>query len=111
MAVEFDDRGFLSSLTQALAQLRSRSEENLDELADVMQREAERRTPVKTGRLRRSFHKRRQRQATGLVIDVINEAPYAAFVEFGTSDTAPQPFMRPAQDRARSAASTVLRRT
>lgn len=62
--------------------------------------------PVDTGRLRASI----QPSSEGVRVGV----PYAGFVEYGTSDTAPQPFAQPAVNRladpaARDAGDRVIR--
>lgn len=46
--------------------------------------------PVDTGALRDSIHAEPGK--------VVVEVPYAAFVEYGTSDTPAQPYLRPAAD-------------
>jgi HK97 gp10 family phage protein len=48
--------------------------------------------PVLTGELRSSIHEIEE--------GVVADAPHAIPVEFGTVDTPPQPFMRPAADGA-----------
>lgn len=53
--------------------------------------------PVRTGELQRSITT--EVLAGGLNVEVGATAPYAGFVEFGTSTMAPQPFMAPAADR------------
>ena len=53
-------------------------------------RAAKARAPVDTGRLRDSI----RAEADGLTARVITDCEYAASVEFGTSRSAPQPFMR-----------------
>lgn len=61
------------------------------------------RAPVLTGALKASIHE----TETGVDIGV----PYGAYVEYGTSDTAPQPFVTPALDKlARPAAEDAARR-
>lgn len=50
------------------------------------------RAPRQTGALADSIHQ----DASG---NVVVGVPYGGFVEYGTSDTAPQPFMRPAVDQ------------
>jgi len=54
--------------------------------------------PVLTGALRASIEAR-SRGITSTAESVITaDVPYAAFVEFGTSDTPAQPYLRPALD-------------
>jgi HK97 gp10 family phage protein len=111
VAVEVDDQAFILSLEKALKALVARSRRNVDALGDLELSAAENLAPVKTGHLRRSFKKRVSQEAGGLSVEISNDAPYAAFVEFGTSDTPAQPYMRPAMDRARAAAPSILKRT
>jgi HK97 gp10 family phage protein len=49
------------------------------------------RAPVRTGTLKASIRETED--------GVIVGAPYGAYVEYGTSDTAPQPFVTPSADR------------
>lgn len=60
-----------------------------------MTRDAQSFAPVLSGELRASI----EGEFHGLSGTVTAAARYAAYVEYGTSDTAPQPFMRPAADR------------
>jgi HK97 gp10 family phage protein len=62
--------------------------------ADAVEQLAKSLAPVLTGDLRESIHQ----EGSGLEREVVADAPYAVFVEWGTSDTAPQPFMYPAAD-------------
>lgn len=78
-----------------------------DELARDVADEARRIVPVDTGRLRDSITTDGGR--------VFTDAPYAIHVEYGTSDTPAEPFMRPAADtvddsRALGVAAAVMRR-
>jgi HK97 gp10 family phage protein len=61
--------------------------------AKMMVAEAQRRAPVDTGRLRDSIQ---ARQLGPLAWEVSAEAPYAEFVEYGTSTNPAQPYFRPA---------------
>jgi len=65
--------------------------------------------PVLTGKLRDSIHVEGQ----GAVREVTADAPYAAFVEYGTSNMAAHPFFRPALHEAEASmektAQTVYR--
>jgi HK97 gp10 family phage protein len=60
------------------------------------QRNAQRFAPVLTGALREGIVV----DAAGLSASVVSTMRYADYVEYGTSDTAPQPYMRPAADLA-----------
>jgi HK97 gp10 family phage protein len=63
---------------------------------EVILEESQSRTPVLTGNLRDSQHIEKTANGSELVID----ADYAFFVEFGTSTMSAQPFIRPAIDVA-----------
>lgn len=73
-----------------------------EDAADRMRQMA----PSRTGALKGSI-----RSTDG---DIVAEAPYAAYVEFGTSDTPSQPFFRPALHEAEQelpkTAQTIYRR-
>jgi HK97 gp10 family phage protein len=64
--------------------------------AQRVQRDARRFAPVRTGALRDGI----EVTDDGLSSSVVSTVRYADYVEFGTSDTAPQPYMRPAADLA-----------
>lgn len=59
----------------------------------ILRDEAKRRAPVRTGFLRSKIT---AKKAGRNGADVISAAPYAAYVEFGTSKMAPRSHMRPA---------------
>lgn len=61
----------------------------------ILRDEAKRRAPVRTGFLRSKIT---AKKAGRNGADVISAAPYAAYVEFGTSKMAPRSHMRPAID-------------
>lgn len=56
------------------------------------ERDAKAFAPVLTGELKGRIEGR----AAGLLGEVVSLADYSDYVEYGTSDTAPQPFMTPA---------------
>lgn len=56
--------------------------------------------PVRTGALRASIASHAEGITTTAKAAITAEVPYAAFVEFGTSDTPAQPYLRPALDSA-----------
>lgn len=43
-------------------------------------------------------------------LTLLNDAPYAGFVEFGTSKMRAQPFMRPAMERHQAEIKEIMRR-
>lgn len=61
----------------------------------LLRDEAKRRAPVRTGYLRSNIT---ATKAGRNAADVISAAPYAAYVEYGTSKMAPRSHMRPAID-------------
>lgn len=61
----------------------------------ILRDEAKRRAPVRTGYLRSNIT---SAKAGRNAADVISAAPYAAYVEFGTSKMAPRAHLRPAID-------------
>lgn len=61
----------------------------------ILRDEAKRRAPVRTGYLRSKIS---AAKAGKNAADVISAAPYAAYVEFGTSKMAPRAHLRPAID-------------
>lgn len=82
-------------LARAAVQTPSRAGDAIEDVATRMLHTAEALAPVLTGNLRASGSVRR----SGLMgAEVIFDAPYADYVEHGTSDTAPQPFLGPAAD-------------
>lgn len=58
------------------------------------ERDAQAFAPVDTGELKAGIRGR----SYGLLGEVVSDAPYSDYVEDGTSDTAPQPFMGPAHE-------------
>ena len=62
--------------------------------AEVIVRRAKQLAPVDTGFMRNNIHAEEDA--------VISEAPYSAYVEYGTKKMAAQPFMRPAVDEGQS---------
>lgn len=65
---------------------------------------AQERAPVDTGNLRRSIHFKPVAKG----IEVIAEAPYAGFVEFGTRFQRAQPFFEPAISKALKRLNTEM---
>lgn len=63
-------------------------------VADKIAADAKSRAPVDTGYLRSSIHA--ESKSAGKEADVMVDAPYAAYVEYGTFKMAAQPFLTPA---------------
>lgn len=66
-----------------------------------VERAAKRLCPVDTGRLRSSIGKRLEQRPDGPTGVIGSNVEYAVYVEFGTSRSPAQPFLRPALDAAR----------
>lgn len=101
VSLEFDDLDRLvASLSSHTAGMESRLALVVRKAAFDVERIAKTLAPVDTGFLKNSIH-------TEIVAnnwrvyaaDVIADAHYAGFVEYGTSRMAPQPYMGPALDR------------
>jgi HK97 gp10 family phage protein len=85
-----------ADLAAAPAKVAARSTKDMVGTAHATQRRAQQIAPVLTGLLHDSITV----AASGLSADVTATARYAVYVEYGTSDTRPQPFMRPAAELA-----------
>jgi HK97 gp10 family phage protein len=83
-----------ADLAAAPAKVGAKSVHAVETSAQQTQRNAQRFAPVLTGRLREGIRV----EASGLSAEVVSTVRYADYVEYGTSDTAPQPYMRPAAD-------------
>lgn len=94
--VDLDDAAFRRALPGALAQIKLRSEGDLQRLGIIVQNEARKLAPVDTGRLRASIQHVMGRDGRGPYVDVGTNVEYAPHVEYGTQNSAAQPFMRPA---------------
>jgi HK97 gp10 family phage protein len=74
---------FSSNLAAVIAMVEAGEQKALDRVADAILKEAENNTPVDTGRLKASWVN--ERQGNERIIG--NTAPYAGYVETGTSKT------------------------
>lgn len=95
VTVEYDDRAFQAALERELARLVVTTERKVFALALKVQRNARLACPVDTGRLRASISVTEGRDGRGYFVDIGTNVDYAAFVEYGTSVSAAQPFLRP----------------
>jgi len=75
--------------------------------ADVVVKEAKRRAPVRTGRLRASIDSTVNRD----MISIEASVNYAAFVEYGTRGRSPQPFLNPAAEGSMNEVETIIMRS
>lgn len=96
--IDFDTRAFAQELDRGVAQYERDGEKALDELGNKIVARAQSLVPTDTGRLRSSIRVvAKGRDAAGPHVDVGAEGvDYAVYVEYGTDDTTPQPYMRPA---------------
>ncbi|MDQ3573778.1 MAG: HK97 gp10 family phage protein [Actinomycetota bacterium] len=89
-----DTSSFLANLDRETEKMQREAEARLRRTAESVARKARARAPVDTGRLKASIQVRKLDDGTWDVGSYGVE--YAPMVEFGTSDTDPRPFMRPA---------------
>src|SRR5687768_2516822 len=94
--VDVDTDAFVRGLHRKRGRLERFARREIDEFADDMARDAATSAPVDTGALRDSIEVVRTRDGA----EVGSRLGYAAYVEFGSSDRPPRPYMRPAQARA-----------
>lgn len=72
--------------------VKEKTQQVLAEGGERIQNEAQSRAPVRTGTLRGSIESRTE----DMRVEVVATTDYAAFVEFGTRNQEPQPFLTPA---------------
>ena len=94
-------RALSAGLTDASSQATRMAHTAAVKAALDTQAEARRRAPVDTGFMRASIAERSGIQGRTVWAETSVGAEYAAYVEYGTSTQAPQPFMRPAFEQAR----------
>lgn len=91
--VEFDSSAFVRAVKAETAIMRNRAEgPGLDHVGDDMAARASQMAPVRTGELARGIGWRRVGRDE---IEVYSSSDHSLYVEYGTSDTKAQPFMRP----------------
>lgn len=95
-AIALDAEGFMRDLQAHLSTMIVDTEEDLVKVGLRVQSVARSLCPVDTGRLRSSIVMRKGRDGMGFYVEVGTNVSYAAFVEFGTSRQAAQPFLTPA---------------
>lgn len=96
----------MRGLERALPRVEHAAREGLKQTADKIAEDARARAPVDTGTLRASIATHEE----GEIIEVVATADYAAYVEFGTQDASPEPFLRPAIQQARAKAPVTFGR-
>lgn len=96
MGIEYGDVSRLrNDLGIAPTRVGAAAHDAVGDFVTATARDARAFAPVLTGELKSGI----RGQHLGLVGEVVSEAPYSDYVEDGTSDTAPQPFMSPALER------------
>ena len=97
--VQADDLSrYVLQLEAAAGQVSKAGRRNAGKWARVAAGVARQRVPVDTGTLQRSIG---VREGVSGIMELTAEAPYAGFVEFGTSRMRPRPYMRPAMAAVR----------
>lgn len=89
----------LNSLRDLAPRVMEVVDAELNDAAEEIQFLAQELAPVRTGALKASIHVQR---IDHLALQVRADAPYAAYVEYGTSRMAAQPFMTPAIEAVRA---------
>lgn len=97
LSIDTDElRKLAGDLTASAAKTEAVSSAMMSKVAKDLHQDARSNTPVATGALRESIYLRGGKDYRTVGTDL----RYAMFVEFGTSDTSPQPFIHPAARKA-----------
>lgn len=95
---------FIAQLARSVATLAGEVEAVTAETAEKVAADARGRVPERTGLLASTIRTEKASATAGVVGATVaaggGSVDYAGFVEYGTSRMAPQPYMRPAVDRA-----------
>lgn len=105
MTIQF--RLGLHSMTDLAPHIMRAVDAEIEDAAEELQYLAQELAPVRTGALRDSIHVQR---IDHLAVQVRADAEYAAFVEYGTSRMAAQPFMTPAMETIRQSYAARIAR-
>lgn len=92
MPVDIDTGAFLAGVTSAVGGLERAGMVETQRVGSEVERRAEARAPRRTGALAASITSHRIKDGVETTVGV----DYGAYVEYGTSDTPAQPFLRPA---------------
>jgi HK97 gp10 family phage protein len=95
-SVDLDDAEFIRGLRAAVQRIELRCAADLSRFGIKVQNEARRLAPVDTGRLRASIIAKDGTDSRGPYVLIGTNVAYAPFVEYGTSKSAAQPYLRPA---------------
>ena len=88
--------GYKSYKSEVLRALNKSKKDICNEIGSLVTAEAQMREPVLTGNMKRSTSFDAHDDNNGVDIGVTADAPYAIFVEKGTSKQVEQPFLEPA---------------
>lgn len=94
-----NEKAWAAALQNAYGDLVKDGEKQISRTGQVVKSAARAKAPVLTGALRDEIDATDGRDSDGFYVDVgVGDLPddYDVLVEYGTSDTDPQPFMRPA---------------
>lgn len=106
-----NSKEWAAGLQRAVRGLEHDSEDALTRTAIRVVNAARELCPVDTGRLRSSVTFVPGRDGIGFYVDVGTNVAYAPFVEFGTSTSPAQPFLRPALAEAAGYIGDEVRRS
>lgn len=81
-----------------LSELETKYEDTLDQVSDMVRDDAKSNCPVKTGALKASI--RKEVDMTEMAAYVGSDLDYSVYVELGTQNRQPNPFLRRALDKA-----------
>jgi HK97 gp10 family phage protein len=99
-----------SRLPQIAAMLRPKLEAIVEDTAERVVEDARNRAPVRSGDLRRAIHVEQKDDLTAHVVAGDKDVFYGHMVEYGTSHSAPHPFLIPALEANREDAIRRARR-
>lgn len=99
----------IQRIKEALLDVREGAQDETRQVAEHIQRRAKEFVPVDTGRLRDSIRITQTGKAA-YNVGPGDEVEYAEYVEYGTSRTPAQPYMRPAIEDARREFPRAMRR-
>lgn len=101
-------RGF-NRIGEFLGILDNKKYEALKEVGEFCKTKMDFYVPVDTGYLK-SRNTYKVTRFFNQKLTLLNDAPYAGFIEFGTSKMRAQPFMRPAMERHQAEIQEIMRR-
>lgn len=94
---------------KSIANDKAIAEEVVNNLGVIALKAARQSVPVDTGALKQSLNLEIDKQGFDAVATIGTPLDYAAAVEFGTSSTSPQPYLKPALEQARAKVPAVVK--